>query len=135
MEYKSKNFTAKVNLLKQARLQLLQLHKLFVDAERSNFKKQSGQVSSGQFLNLLLNDANFLWLRKFSILIVEIDEMFDLDDGFSESIVEKYLSQIRDLINLKLADAEFQNKYKNFMQDNSEIAVKHSSLKKLLCEE
>ncbi len=116
-------------------MQLLQLHKLFVDAERSNFKKQSGQVSSGQFLNLLVNDANFLWLRKFSILIVEIDEMFDLDDGFSESIVEKYLSQIRDLINLKLADAEFQNKYKNFMQDNSEIAVKHSSLKKLLCEE
>lgn len=134
MENESKNFATKVTLLKQARLQLLQLHKLFVDAERSDFEKQNGQVSSGQFLNLLVNDENFQWLRKFSILIVNIDEMFDLDDGFAESMVEKYLSQIHNLINLESADAEFEDKYKNFMQGNSEIAVKHSNLKKLLFE-
>ncbi len=126
--------TAKASLLKEARLKLLQLHKLFVDMERVNYERQNGQVSSGQFLNLLVNDASFQWLRKFSILIVEIDEMFDLDDGFTEAMVEKYISQINNLVNLELADEEFENKYKNFMQNNSEIAAKHSEIKQLLFE-
>ncbi len=134
MKNESKIIGDKITLLKQARLQLLQLHKLFVDAERSNYEQQTGQVSSGQFLNLLVNDTNFQWLRKFSILIVEIDEMFDLDDGFTENLIEKYLSQIHSLVNFDLADAEFEDKYKKFMQDNIEISDKHNELKKLLLE-
>jgi len=132
MENEDKIYTTKVKILKQARLQLLQLHKLFIDAERRDFEKQNGQVSSGQFLNLLVNNANFQWLRKFSLLIVEIDEMFELDDGFTESMVENCLTQLRSLVNLDSAEAEFEDKYKNFMQNNSEIAVKHNELTKLL---
>jgi len=134
MKNESKIIGDKVALLKRARLQLLQLHKLFVDAERSNFEKQSGQVSSGQFLNLLVNDTNFQWLRKFSILIVEIDEMFDLDDGFTENMIEKHISQIYSLINYDLTNADFEDKYRKFMQGNIEIAAKHNELKKLLLE-
>ena len=134
MKNESTIITTKITLLKQARLKLLQLHKLFIDAERSNFEKQNGEVSSGQFLNLLLNDENFQWLRKFSILIAEIDEMLDLDDGFMESLVEKYISQIHSLINFDLAGAEFEEKYKKFLQLNIEISVKHSELKNLLLE-
>jgi len=121
-------------LLKQARLQLLQLHKLFIDAERRNFENLNGQISSGQFLNLLVENTSFQWLRKFSILIVEIDEMFDLDDGYTENMIDNYLSQIRKLVSFDLADSEFEDKYKMFMQENSEIAIKHSELKKLLSE-
>ena len=135
MKNESKIISTKVALLRRARLQLLQLHKLFVDAERNDYEQQNGQVSSGQFLNLLVNDTNFQWLRKFSILIVEIDEMFDLDDGFTENMIEKYLSQIRSLIDFDIADAEFEDKYKKFMQDNMEIADKHNELKKLLLDD
>jgi len=124
--------TAKVLLLKEARLKLLQLHKLFVDVERGDYERRNGQVSSGQFLNLLVNDASFQWLRKFSTLIVEIDEMFELDDGYTKHMVEKYISQINNLVNLELADEEFINKYENFIQRNTEIAVKHSEIRKLL---
>lgn len=134
MKSVSKVTGEKVLLLKQARLKLLQLHKLFVDAERNNYENQNGQVSSGQFLNLLVNDANFQWLRRFSILIVEIDEMFDLDDGFTENLIEKYLSQIHSLVNFELADTEFEARYVKFMQDNIEIAAKHEELKKSLLE-
>ncbi len=129
MKNESKIFSTKVKLLKRERLQLLQLHKLFVDAERSEYEQQNGRVSSGQFLNLLVNDANFQWLRKFSILIVEIDEMFDLDDGFTENMMEKYLSQIDSLLAFDLTDAEFEDKYKKFMRDNIEIADKQTELK------
>jgi len=130
-ETRKKN-VAEVGLLKDARLQLLRLHKLLVDIERGNFEKLNGQTSSGQFLNLLINDRNFDWLRKFSTLIVEIDEMLDLDDGFSDEMIEKHLFQIRELIDLKASDNGFNEKYKDYLQSHSEVLGKHSELKKLL---
>jgi len=126
------NFEMKISLLKEARLQLLRLHKLLIDTERNRFETQNSQVSSGQFLNLLVNEPNFQWLRKFSTLIVEIDEMLDLDDGYTENMIEKYLSQIRNLINFDSGDEEFEGKYKNSLQTNTDVAVKHSEIRKLL---
>jgi hypothetical protein len=126
------NFETKILLLKQTRLQLLRLHKLLIDIERNQFENENGQISSGQFLSLLLSEPNFQWLRRFSTLIVEIDEMLDLDDGYTENMVEKYLSQIRNLINFDLVDVEFENNYKKSLQLNTDVAAKHSEIKQLL---
>jgi hypothetical protein len=128
------NYKAKISLLKEARLQLLRLHKLLIDIERNRFETENGQVSSGQFLTLLLNEPNFQWLRKFSTLVVEIDEMLDLDDGYTENMIEKYLSQIRGLINLDSDDEQFVSKYKNSLQSDSSVAAKHGEIKQLLDE-
>lgn len=125
-------YNTKISLLKEARLQLLRLHKLLIDIERNRFETQNGQVSSGQFLNLLLNEPSLQWLRKFSTLIVEIDEMLDLDDAYTEDMIEKYLSQIRKLINFDSDDEEFASKYKISLQTDADVAVKHSEIRKLL---
>lgn len=132
MNKNTETLTEKISFLKEARLQLLRLHKLLVDIERREFEQGNGQVSSGQFLNLLLNEPAFQWLKKFSTLIVEIDEMLDLDDGFTVNMIEKHISQLRNLINLDLADKEFRNKYKKYIKTDSEIAAKHMELKNLL---
>jgi hypothetical protein len=132
MEKQGKDFENKITLLKEARLQLLKLHKLLVDNERETYEKDNGQITSGQFLNLLLNEENFAWLRKFSILIVEIDEMLDLSDGYTESMIEKQFSQMRNLLDLKNADQDFKTKYQMGLQNNSEVAGKHGELKNLL---
>jgi hypothetical protein len=118
-------------LLKEARLQTLKLHKLLLDIERNKYEGQNGQVTSGQFLNLLLNEPDLQWLRKFSTLIVQIDEMLDLDDGYTEEMVDKFWGEIRNLINFNFADAEFESKYKNSIQTDATVAVKHSELKKM----
>ena len=127
-----KNYEAKISLLKEARLQILRLHKLLIDLERSDFETENGQISSSQFLNLLLNERNFQWLRRFSTLIVDIDEMLDLDDGYTEDMIEKYIAQIRKLVNFDSGDDEFAVKYKNYLQINPDVAVKHSEIRKLL---
>ena len=132
MEETNKKVEERISLLKEARLQLLRMHKLLVDLERENFEQQNGQISSGKFLNLLLSDKKFEWLRKFSILIVEIDEMFDLDDGFAPNMIEKHLLTLRELLNLTASDNEFNEKYKEYIQKNSEVAGKHSELKQLI---
>jgi len=131
MENDTQTLNAKIILLKEARLQTLKLHKLLLDIERNKFEQANGQVTSGRFLNLLLNEPDLQWLRKFSTLIVEIDEMLDLDDGYTEEMIDKYLEQIRNLIDFNFADEEFESKYKNSIQTDASIAVKHSELKKL----
>ena len=131
MKNDTRTLTAKISLLKEARLQILKLHKLLLDIERNKFERENGQVTSGQFLNLLLNEPDLQWLRKFSTLIVQIDEMLDLDDGYTEEMIDKYLEQIRNLIDFNFADEEFESKYKNSIQTDASIAVKHSELKKL----
>lgn len=132
MEKQAEKFEQKTTSLKKARLQLLKLHKLLVDIERENYEKENGRITSGQFLNLLINDSNFSWLRKFSTLIVEIDEMLDLDDGYTENMIEKQFSQMRNLLNLESADKDFRTKYQSVLQSNSEVAGKHGELKNLL---
>ena len=132
MKKQAKEFEKKILLLKEARLQLLKLHKQLVDVERENYENEYGQITSGYFLNLLVDDKNFSWLRKFSTLIVEIDEMLDLDDGYTENMLEKQFAEMRKLLNLENADEEFKAKYQNALQNNAEIAGKHGELKSLL---
>ncbi len=124
----------KGRLLKEARLQLLKLHKLLVDNERTAFETSNGQVTSGQFLNILINDKDFAWLKRFSSLIVEIDEMFDLDDGASANMIENQFLKMKDLLELNNSDEEFRNKYTKVLQNISEIQAKHQELKKILSE-
>ena len=132
MKKQAEEFEKKILLLKEARLQLLKLHKHLVDVERENYENEYGQITSGYFLNLLVDDKNFSWLRKFSTLIVEIDEMLDLDDGYTENMLEKQFSEMRNLLNLENADEDFKTKYQNTLQNNAEIAGRHGELKSLL---
>lgn len=122
----------KTVLLKEARLQLLKLHKLMVDYERAAFEKENGQLSSGQFLNVLINDQSFQWLKRFSTLIVEIDEMFDLNDGISGEMIENNLRKMENLLAMSDSDEEFRDKYTKVLQSNVEINDKHEQLKNLL---
>lgn len=131
MKNDNQTLAAKVLLLKEARLQILKLHKFLLDIERNKYEQRNGQVTSGQFLNLLLNEPDLQWLRKFSTLIVQIDEMLDLDDGYTAEMIDKFLAEIRNLIDFNSADAEFETKYKNSIQTDAAVAVKHSELKKL----
>ncbi len=63
-------------ILKNARNLLLKLHKSMLDLEREIYEGIHGKLNATEFLNLLLEDEDFAWLRQFSMLIVEIDEMF-----------------------------------------------------------
>ena len=110
MEETTKRAESKTVLLKESRLRLLRLHKLLVDIERESYEKTNGKITGGQFLNLLLTEQDFQWLRKFSILIVDIDEMFDFDDGFDEEMIERHLSEMRKIVELKTPDEDFNDK-------------------------
>ncbi|HMF77463.1 MAG TPA: hypothetical protein VK604_17525 [Bryobacteraceae bacterium] len=61
--------------LTEVRQLLLTLHKALLDSERTSYELVHGTIpSAGSFLQLLINDNWFAWLRPITTLLVQIDE-------------------------------------------------------------
>ncbi len=118
-------------LLKASRNLLLGLHKSLVDFERSIHEGIHGPQTSGQFLNVLIDDPDFAWLRKFSTLIVDIDEMFAQRDGFAKEAVDTHLKKLRELVEMQNEDDDFIAKYQGALQQDLDSAAKQGELRSL----
>jgi hypothetical protein len=103
-----------------------------IDFERAGFEKVNGPMNAGQLLSTLLENENLAWLRKFSMLIVEIDEMFDLKDGATDEMIQANLTKIRDLVSMSEADEFFRAKYQFALQNSAEAAGSQGQLQALL---
>ncbi|MFN0277785.1 MAG: hypothetical protein ACKVRN_04190 [Pyrinomonadaceae bacterium] len=121
--------------LKNARNILLKLHKSMLDLEREMYEGIHGQLNSSEFLQLLLEDEDFAWLRQFSMLIVEIDEMFDLKVKITDEMIDANLKKVRDLVEMTEPDEYFRAKYQFALQRNANAAGLQSQLKTLLGKE
>jgi len=118
--------------LKNARNILLKLHKSLLDREREMYEGIHGPLKPTQFLTLLLEDEDFDWLRKFSMLIVEIDEMFAQKDGIEPGMIDANLLKVRELVEMAEPDEFFRAKYQFAIQRDPESAGLHSELKAAL---
>jgi len=118
--------------LRDARNLLLKLHKNLVDHERAIWEGINGAVTNTQFLTVLLEDADFVWLRKFSTLIVDIDEMFAQKDGYSAETVDLHLHKLRELISMQDESEEFKAKYQAALQQDLEAAARQGDLRGIL---
>ena len=118
--------------LKRSRNILLKLHKTMMDLERELHEGIHGKLNAGEFLKLLLEDDDFGWLRKFSMLIVEIDEMFDLKENVTPEMVDANLKKVRDLVEMTDPDDYFRAKYQFAIQRDPNAAGLHSELRTLL---
>lgn len=118
--------------LRRSRDILLKLHKSMLDLEREMYEGIQGKVTPADFLNLLMEDEDFAWLRKFSMLIVEIDEMFDLRSDVTPEAIDANLQKVRELVEMKEPDEYFRAKYQFALQRSPNTAGLHSELKKVL---
>jgi len=118
--------------LKNARNLLLKLHKSMLDLEREMYEGIHGKLNPTEFLNLLLEDEDFGWLRQFSMLIVEIDEMFDIKEGITTEMVDANLKKVKELVEMREDDEYFRAKYQFALQRDVDAAGLHSELKQLL---
>ena len=121
-------------LLRSSRDLLLKLHKSLLDHERRIYEGINGPRTPGQFLNLLLEDPEFAWLRKFSTLIVEIDEMFAQKDGYSQDAVDSHIVALRSLVAMEDEDETFKAKYQSGLQQDLDAAAHQGDSRALLFE-
>ncbi|HEX2091476.1 MAG TPA: hypothetical protein VHG28_03700 [Longimicrobiaceae bacterium] len=113
--------------LMEVRRGLLRLHKALIDSERVVFERRSGRMSNGQFLQALLQDPFFAWLRPFSGLITEIDEALASDEPPGPLAAMAYIQQVRALVTPE-PGSEPAARYEQVRQRDPDVLGAHVEL-------
>ena len=119
--------------LRDIRQVLLRLHKSLLDFERLGYEREHGRIeNSYEFLNLVMHDPWFAWLRHLSELIVQIDESLDSREPTRETTATALIDEARFLLVPAETGGEFQQKYFVSVQQSPEVVLAHAEFAKLL---
>jgi hypothetical protein len=119
--------------LTRVRTTLLRLHKTLLDFERAGYERAHGTIgNSYQFLQLVMSDPWFAWLRQLSELIVEMDELLASKETPSESTAVALIQQARILLTPNESGSEFQRKYFAATQQSPEVVLSHAEFAAVL---
>ena len=124
---------ATLRRLKEIRSGLLRLHKILLEMERADFERDFGRLNSGELLQLVINHAQFAWLRQISALVVEIDETLDAEEPVTADDVLRLLAQTRSLLTSS-EDEVFRAKYQAALQREPAAVMAHAEVMKRLRE-
>lgn len=111
---------------------MLRLHKNLLDSERSIYERDVARIgSTGEYLNLVLNDPWFAWLHDLSQLIVLIDETLDFEEPATEADADRLIARARTLISPAEDGNGFGGKYYDAMQRDPAVVIAHSDMMKV----
>jgi len=120
-------------ILLDVRRGLLGLHKALIIAEQLTYERINGRVAStGQLLQLVLNDPWFTWLHPLSQLVIRVDELLDGESEFTAEEVELLLSEVRRLIRPSEEGDGFERSYYEALQRAPDVIFAHVEVKRLL---
>jgi hypothetical protein len=113
--------------LKIIRDGLLRLHKYLMDSERAAYERDVERITTtGQYLNLVLNDPWFAWLRELSQFVVIIDEALDQKD--TEPDAASLIARARHLVSPSEGGNGFGGRYYEAMQRDAGAVLAHRDM-------
>src|SRR5438270_6185914 len=120
--------------LRELRNTLLSLHKALLDSERTAYELVHGQIGSpAAFLQLLINDPWFAWLRPVTTLVVQIDEALAAKNPpKTERDFAQLLEDTRALLSPSREANDFWKHYLGAVQRDPGVAVLHYQMEKQL---
>jgi hypothetical protein len=103
---------------------LLELHKALLDSERTQYEIVHGQLASpAAFLQLLIGDEKFAWLRPATTLIVQVDEALAAKKPPStQPALEQLTNDIRALFSPSSDGEFFWKRYSTVVQRDPAVA-------------
>jgi hypothetical protein len=106
---------------------MLRLHKTLLEAEKAKYEAANGKIQNANvYLALVLDDPQFAWLRKLSSLIALVDEATSLRRPATQTDAQTLLDEAKLLLNFEDADEEFNDKFQNALQNNSDAVLGHN---------
>ena len=120
--------------LSELREQLLKLHKALLDSERTSYELVHGPIPSpGAFLQLLINDPRFAWLRPVTTLIVQIDEALAAKNPpTSPPVFEQLIQDMRALLSPSREEDGFWKRYSGAVERDPGVAILHEEMERRL---
>ena len=114
------------------RMALLDLHKLLLDREREIYERSHEAIGSpGEFLALVLENAQFAWLRKLSGVIVEMDELLSIRTKSGDAEAEAVIAGAREMLRLREDGGDFEARYYAAIQESPDIVIAHCKAERL----
>jgi hypothetical protein len=107
-----------------------------LDSERAAYERDVARITStGQYLQLVLNDPWFQWLRELSQLVVLIDEALDAKEPVaSDPDLEKLVAQARAILIPDEAGRGFARRYFEVLQRDPAAVLAHRDMLKVINE-
>ena len=122
-----------VRRLKEFRNGLLKLHKTMLDSERALYERDVERIpNTGRYLDLVLNDPWFAWLRELSGLIVFIDEAIAADEKPGREEAGRFIAEGRALLIPAENGSGFANEYFKLLQRDPNVVMAHSDMMKTI---
>ena len=102
----------------------LRLHKSLLEETKADYEAQNGAIaSSNHYLQLVIDDPHFAWLRKLSSLIALLDESVSLRRPSTEAEAQSLLSEAKILLDFQDADEDFNDKFQKALQKNPDAML------------
>lgn len=118
--------------LQTAQQALLHVHKALLEAERRRYEAAHGRIPGAMaFLQLLLNDPWFAWIRPMSGLAAQIDEALFAKPGEDALPSDLLLEEARFFLSPRHEGDDLPGRLYQMIQSNPEVAVAHAEAMKL----
>jgi hypothetical protein len=112
---------------------LLRLHKALLDDERVSYERVHGRIpSNGAFLQLVLGDAWFAWLRPLSQLMATLDELGEEGESPDGTGIATSIASIRTLLIPSEEGEGFGRQYYDALQRGPDVVLAHATVRTLL---
>ncbi|QPD05551.1 MAG: hypothetical protein Nkreftii_003325 [Candidatus Nitrospira kreftii] len=112
---------------------LLRLHKALLDNERVSYERVHGRIpSNGAFLQLVLNDSWFAWLRPLSQLMTKLDELNEEEDPANVEDISALLASAQRLLMPTEEGEGFGRHYHDALQRSPDVVLEHAAVRALL---
>jgi hypothetical protein len=119
--------------LTELRNGLLGLHKTLLDSERAVYERDIARItSSGELLNLVINDPWFAWLHALSEFVVLIDETLDAEEPPQGIDAERLIAQAWELLAPNETGRGFAKRYFEALQRDPDVVLAHGRMRKVL---
>jgi len=111
---------------------LLRLHLTLLDSEKAAYERDVRRINgTGEYLNLVLNDPWFTWLRELSQFIVLIDETLDFAEPPTPEEADRLIARARALVAPSETGPGFAQRYASAMQRDPGAVLAHGTMMKV----
>jgi hypothetical protein len=112
---------------------LLRLHKALLDGERLTYERVHGRIpSNGQFLQLVLGDSWFAWLRPLSQLMARLGELAEVEEASAGAEITALIATLQTLLTPSEAGDGFGRHYYDALQREPDVVLAHAAVRTLL---
>jgi hypothetical protein len=117
--------------LTNVRDSLAELHRALLDAERREMERETGRLSPGAYLQMLINDPRFAWLRPVGRMVATLDDKMHQSRKAGAAVnndeVEKLCDQVAGVLAIRTR-LEAGYRYRDLMQREPDVVVAHAAV-------